>query len=72
VHRLVGRSLIGALPNHKRQNGEKGLPLLLLFEEALLAVEEAIIEVVDVSRTTLRRCRAGGRSLCGLWQAWRW
>jgi len=69
VHRLVG-SLIGALPNHKRQNGEKGLPLLLLFEEALLAVEEAIIEVVDVSRTTLRRCRAG--SLCGLWQAWRW
>ena len=59
VHRLVGRSLIGALPNHKRQNGEKGLPLSLLFEEALLAVEEGIIEVVDVSRHNPQALPAG-------------
>ena len=30
-------TLVGALPTNKRQNAEQGLPLALLFEEALLA-----------------------------------
>ena len=48
AHRIVG-NFIGALPTNKRQNAEFGLPLSLLFEEVLLAVEEGFIDVVDVS-----------------------
>lgn len=46
AHRIVG-SLVGALPTHKRQTVEHGLPLVLAFEEALLVAEEGIAEVVD-------------------------
>mmetsp|Transcript_27357 Transcript_27357/g.45618 ORF Transcript_27357/g.45618 Transcript_27357/m.45618 type:complete len:259 (+) Transcript_27357:156-932(+) len=46
VHRIVG-ALIGALPMKKRQGAELGIPLLLLFEEVLLALEEGLCEVVD-------------------------
>ena len=48
AHRIVG-SLVGALATNKRQTAETGMPLCLLFEEALLAVEEGFAEVVDVS-----------------------
>lgn len=48
LHRIVG-SLVGALPTNKRQTQEFGMPLSLLFEEALLVAEEGIAEVVDVS-----------------------
>ncbi len=47
VYRIVG-ALVGALPTNKRQDVEHGAPLSLLHEEALLAVEEGIVEVVDV------------------------
>ena len=45
-HRLVG-ALVGALPGRKRQAADLGLPLCLMFEEALLAAEEGLAEVVD-------------------------
>lgn len=48
AHRIVG-SAVGALPTNKRQTHEMGLPLSLLFEEALLLAEEGLAEVVDAS-----------------------
>lgn len=45
-HRIVG-SLVGALPSMRRQTQDMGMPVSLLFEEALLVVEEGIAEVVD-------------------------
>ena len=48
AHRIVG-STIGALPTNKRQTCEFGMPICLLFEEALLVCEEGIAEVVDAS-----------------------
>ena len=51
AHRIVG-STVGALPTNKRQTCEYGMPLSLMFEEALLAVEQGFAEVVDAS--TLR------------------
>jgi len=48
AHRIVGCH-VGALPTNKRQNSEFGLPLCLLFEEVLLAVEEGFAEAIDVS-----------------------
>ena len=48
AHRIVG-STVGALPTNKRQTCEYGMPLSLMFEEALLAVEEGFAEVVDAS-----------------------
>lgn len=56
-HRLVG-TLVGALPSHKRQEAEHGAPLVLLLEEALLAVEEGFAEVVDADH--LLRARPDG------------
>ena len=47
-HRIVG-ALVGALPSHKRQAAEHGAPLVLHFEEALLALEEGIAEIVDAA-----------------------
>jgi tRNA splicing endonuclease len=46
AHRIVG-GLVGALPTNKRQNVEMGLPVALLFEETLLAVEEGLIHLFD-------------------------
>lgn len=48
LHRIVA-GLVGALPTNKRQTQEYGMPLSLLFEEALLLAEEGIAEVVDAS-----------------------
>ena len=45
-YRLVG-SLLGPMPGKNRQAGECGAPLSLLFEEALLAVEEGFADAVD-------------------------
>ena len=45
-YRLVG-SLLGPMPGKNRQEGECGPPLSLLFEEALLAVEEGFADAVD-------------------------
>ena len=41
LHRIVG-SLVGALPTNKRQTQEFGMPLSLLFEEALLWQRRAL------------------------------
>ena len=45
-YRLVG-TLVGPLPGKNRQAADHGPPLSLLFEEALLAVEEGFADVVD-------------------------
>lgn len=47
-HRLVGR-LLGSPPGRSRQSSQCGPPLSLLYEEALLAVEEGFAQLVDGS-----------------------
>lgn len=46
AHRIVG-STVGALPTNKRQTLEHGMPIALLFEEALLLAEEGLAEVLS-------------------------
>lgn len=48
AYRIMGCP-VGALPTNKRQTSEMGMPLALLFEEALLATEQGFAEVLDGS-----------------------
>ena len=77
-HRLVG-ALVGALPSNKRQSAEFGAPLALSVEEALLAVEEGIVEVLDcpgfniagsVHAAVSETCSSGFSAIATACQAW--